>query len=193
MPRLPASRMGRKFTTSSRSCSRGVWRPHGPTGRVRLFHVHHKAERFIRQLYAAIGEPDNRNRKPVGLGRAVERLMILDGALADTSLVWVGTERDKHRHFVNRLGNRVEPHEYPRLVFGKGAECDDALLSGQAADRRRAVRAPACLPLPGHRPASALIYRILLVQHQPAVLERVNPHTTETPARHRGHGHGGLS
>lgn len=81
---------------------------------MRLFHVHHKP------LYAAIDEPDNRNRKPVGLGRAVERLMILDGVLADTSLVWLGTERDKHRHFISRLGNRVEPHEYPRLVFGNG-------------------------------------------------------------------------
>jgi hypothetical protein len=31
----------------------------GPTGRTRIFHVHHKP------LYAAIGEPDNRNRRQV--------------------------------------------------------------------------------------------------------------------------------
>src|SRR6202008_2154573 len=42
----------------------------GPTGRLRLFHVQHK------RLYAAIGETDNRNRKPIGFGRAIERLMI---------------------------------------------------------------------------------------------------------------------
>ena len=85
----------------------------GPTGRARLFHVHHKP------LYAGIGEPDNRNRKPIGLGRAVERLMILDGVLADPNLVWLGTERDKRRHFIHRLGNRLESHQYPRIVFGK--------------------------------------------------------------------------
>jgi len=85
----------------------------GPTGRIRLFHVHHKP------LYAALGDPDNRNRKPIGLGRAVERLMILDGVLSDPSLVWLGAERDKRRHFSHHLGNRLEPHQYPRLVFGK--------------------------------------------------------------------------
>jgi hypothetical protein len=84
----------------------------GATGRIRLFHVHHKP------LYAAVGEPDNRNRKPIGLGRAVERL-ILDGVLSDPSLMWLGTERDKRRHFIHHLGNRLEPHQYPRLVFGK--------------------------------------------------------------------------
>jgi hypothetical protein len=52
----------------------------GPTGRLRLFHVQSKP------LYAAVGEPDNRNRKPIGLGRAVERLMILDGVLADPNV-----------------------------------------------------------------------------------------------------------
>ncbi|MPZ20588.1 MAG: hypothetical protein GEV06_22130 [Luteitalea sp.] len=85
----------------------------GPRRRTRLFHVHHKP------LYAAIGEPDNRNRKVVSLGRAIERLMILDGVLADRALTWLGTERDKRSYFVRRVGDRVEPHEYPRLVFGK--------------------------------------------------------------------------
>ena len=44
----------------------------GSTGRKRIFHVHHKP------LYAAIGEPDNRNRRPISLDKAIERLMILD-------------------------------------------------------------------------------------------------------------------
>jgi hypothetical protein len=40
----------------------------GTTGRTRIFHVHHKP------LYAAIGEPDNRNRRRVTADRAIEWL-----------------------------------------------------------------------------------------------------------------------
>ena len=57
----------------------------GSTGRTRIFHVHHKP------LYAAIGEPDNRNRRRVTIRRAIERLMILDGVLADRSVTWLGS------------------------------------------------------------------------------------------------------
>jgi hypothetical protein len=58
----------------------------GSTGRKRIFHVHHKP------LYAAIGEPDSRNRRRVTIDRAIERLMILDGVLADRSVNWLGAE-----------------------------------------------------------------------------------------------------
>lgn len=84
----------------------------GSQQRVRIFHVQHKP------LHAAIGEPDNRNRKPVALGRAIERLMILDGVLADSTVTWLGAERDKRRYFILRLGDRLDMHDYPRLVFG---------------------------------------------------------------------------
>jgi len=85
----------------------------GSTGRTRIFHVHHKA------LYAAIGEPDNRNRRRVTIDRAVGRLMVLDGVLADRSLTWLGSERQKRPYFKERLGDRLRDNEYPRLVFGK--------------------------------------------------------------------------
>ena len=85
----------------------------GSTGRTRIFHVHHKP------LYAAIGEPDNRNRRRVTIDRAIERLMVLDGVLADRSLTWLGSEREKRRYFRERLGDRLRDDEYPRLVFGK--------------------------------------------------------------------------
>ena len=84
----------------------------GSTGRTRIFHVHHKP------LYAAIGEPDNRNRRRVTIDRAIERLMVLDGVLADRSVTWLGSEREKRRYF-QRLGVRLRDDEYPRLVFGK--------------------------------------------------------------------------
>lgn len=85
----------------------------GSTGRKKIFHVHHKP------LYAAIGEPDNRNRRPITLDKAIERLMIVDGVLADRSLTWLGSEREKRAYFRARVGDRLRDDEYPRLVFGK--------------------------------------------------------------------------
>ena len=57
--------------------------------RARLFHVHHKP------LYRAIGEPESRFRRPVPARRAVERLMLLDAALASPDLNWLTTEPEK--------------------------------------------------------------------------------------------------
>jgi hypothetical protein len=85
----------------------------GSTGRTRIFHVHHKP------LYAAIGEPDNRNRRQVTVKRAIERLMVLDGGLADRSVTWLRSEHEKRRYFYQRVGHRLRDDEYPRLVFGK--------------------------------------------------------------------------
>jgi hypothetical protein len=76
---------------------------------ARLYHVHAKP------LYAAIGEPNNRNRKPLPLSRAVERLMLLDAVLADREVPWLATERDKLEHFT--LACPVPRHHLPALVF----------------------------------------------------------------------------
>src|SRR5712691_8710590 len=54
--------------------------------RGRLYHVHHHA------LYRVIGEPNSHYRRPVGAGRIVERLMLLDGVLAKSELNWLVTE-----------------------------------------------------------------------------------------------------
>jgi hypothetical protein len=85
----------------------------GRTGRTRIFHVHHKP------LYAAIGEPENRNRKPIAIGRAIERMMLLDAVLAEREFLWLGTERDKYAHFVCLLRGALQNDELPRLVFRK--------------------------------------------------------------------------
>src|SRR6185436_6597470 len=77
-----------------------------------LYHVHHKP------LYAAIGEADNRHRRPLTLGRAVERLMLLDAVLADRNLNWLATEREKVAHFT--LVRRVAPSDLPALTFRSG-------------------------------------------------------------------------
>lgn len=110
----------------------------GSTGRTRIFHVHHKP------LYAAIGEPDNRNRRRVTIDRAIERLMGLDGVLAARSVTWLGSEREKRRYFRDRLGDRLRDDEYPRLVFGKRPNITvryfpDKLPIGHDRDRYRQV------------------------------------------------------
>ena len=88
----------------------------GALHRGRLYHVHAK------RLYAAIGETDNRNRKPAPRGRLVERLMLLDAVLDDREHLWLGTETDKWRYVVLRCReHRLEKKELPHVVFGKGA------------------------------------------------------------------------
>ena len=77
--------------------------------RARLYHVHHKP------LYAAIGEPDNRHRKPTALPRAIERLMVLDAVLADRSRRWLATEQEKLAYFT--LTHRIPRQDLPSLTF----------------------------------------------------------------------------
>ena len=78
----------------------------------RLFHLHFKP------LYEAIGEPDNRHRKAVSLGRMIERLMILDGVLADRNYTWLGTERDKRDYFDRALDAKYfRPSDYPHVTY----------------------------------------------------------------------------
>jgi hypothetical protein len=96
-----------------RLVERGYARPVqvGALHRGRLFHVCHKP------LYAAIGEKDNRHRKPMALGRMVERLMLLDAVIADRAFTWLGTESDKRNYFMRLLQGRVDIREFPRLTF----------------------------------------------------------------------------
>jgi len=87
-------------------------------GRVhqgRLFHVQYKP------LYEAIGETNNRHRKPASTGRFVERLMLLDAVLADTDYTWLGTEQDKLAYFtLYEIKDRVRKEDYPHITFGEG-------------------------------------------------------------------------
>src|SRR5438067_7118676 len=85
----------------------------GKLHRGRLFHVQYKP------LYEAIGEPNNRNRRPASTGRFVERLMLLDAVLADSHYAWLATERDKMNYFAALLDNDLPKHWYPHLTFGE--------------------------------------------------------------------------
>ena len=88
----------------------------GSLYRGRLYHVQYKP------LYEAIGEPNNRHRKPASLGRFVERLMLLDAVLADRRRGWLGTERDKRTYFREALERALPDAWYPHLTFGDGRE-----------------------------------------------------------------------
>lgn len=82
--------------------------------RTRIYHVQSKP------LYAAIGEPNNRNRKPVTLARAVERLMVLDAVLGEGRVQWLATERDKVEYF--SAVTTLRSNELPHLTFGAGLQ-----------------------------------------------------------------------
>jgi hypothetical protein len=90
----------------------------GALHRGRLFHLQYKP------LYEAIGEPNNRNRRPATMGRMIERLMVLDAVLADRRYTWLGTEQDKVAYFKSAFEQGVIGAEpcLPHLVFGTGAE-----------------------------------------------------------------------
>lgn len=92
--------VARRLATPYTSAHRGA----------RLYHVHGKA------LYRAVGEPDNRNRRPATLARAIERLMLLDAVLGDDALTWLGTEREKVAYF--QKVTTLRPNELPHLGFG---------------------------------------------------------------------------
>jgi hypothetical protein len=92
-----------------RLVSRGLATPY-PCGhsRARVYHLHHKA------LYRAIGEPETRLRRPATLGRAVERLMVLDYLVAHPQTTWLATEGEKVEHFVS-AGLHLD--ELPSITF----------------------------------------------------------------------------
>jgi hypothetical protein len=98
-----------------------------------VYHVHHKG------LYAAVGEPNNRNRRAVSLSRAIESLMVLDRVLAAPDVTWLATENDKVAHFTQTT--RLQKPDLPQLVFGSDGEqtvryFPDKLPIGVHPDRR---------------------------------------------------------
>jgi hypothetical protein len=110
----------------------------GKLHRGRLFHVQYKP------LYEAIGEANNRNRKPASTGRFVERLMLLDAVLSDPRHWWLGTERDKVAYFDQACDTERPRLFYPKLTFGEGREktiryFPDKLPIGIAKQGRRHV------------------------------------------------------
>lgn len=69
--------------------------------RAAVYHVRHQP------LYRAIGQPHNRNRKPVPAARLVERLMLLDAVISHPDLDWLSTATDKVAYFSGEASSDV--------------------------------------------------------------------------------------
>src|SRR5690606_23240456 len=63
--------------------------------------VYHLSSRL---LFSAIGEPDNRNRRPCSTRTIKRRLMQLDYVLANRDVLYLPTERAQHDFFVEEIG-----------------------------------------------------------------------------------------
>jgi hypothetical protein len=80
--------------------------------RARIYHLRH------RDLYAAIGEPESRLRRPPAVPRALERLMVLDTILEHPDIVWLATPDEKVAHLTTLT--RIPLEDFPHLVIGQG-------------------------------------------------------------------------
>lgn len=66
--------------------------------RALVYRIHHRA------LYAAIGEPQSRFRRPVPAHAVTPRVMLLDAVLEAPEVTWLASEQDKVEHFTTRAG-----------------------------------------------------------------------------------------
>lgn len=101
-----------------------------------LYHVHHV------DLYEAIGQKHARFRKRMALGRAVERLIILDHVIGHVEATWLGAEDDKVSHFLG--STPLGRDQLPRVVFGTNGDATtrffpDKLPIGMSPDKRSYV------------------------------------------------------
>ena len=102
--------------------------------KARVYHLHNTS------LYDAIEQRDVRFRKRMALGRALERLMILDHVLTYREFHWLGSEQDKVAHFLTTTS--LDRDALPRLAFGADSDITvrhfpDKLPIGVSADGRR--------------------------------------------------------
>jgi len=98
-------------------------------------------------LRSVLGESDNRNRRRVTIDQTIERLMLLDSVLADRSLTWLGSEREKRRYFQQRLSDGLRDDEYPRLVFGQSPNVTVRYFSDKLPNRLRPRSPPTRVPV----------------------------------------------
>ena len=102
--------------------------------KARVYHLHNAS------LYEAIEQRDVRFRKRMALGRALERLMILDHVLGHREFRWLGSEQDKVAHFLTTTA--LDRDALPRLAFGRKPNITvryfpDKLPIGVSPDGRR--------------------------------------------------------
>ena len=79
--------------------------------RGRVYHVRH------RSIYEAIGEPDSRLRRPPGVPRALERLMLLDAILENPESIWMSSSTEKLGYLASR---GISADDAPYLSIRQG-------------------------------------------------------------------------
>ena len=79
--------------------------------RGRVYHVRHRA------IYEAIGEPDSRLRRPPGVPRALERLMLLDAILENPESMWMSSSTEKLGYLASR---GISADDAPHLSIRHG-------------------------------------------------------------------------
>jgi hypothetical protein len=82
--------------------------------RALLYHIHTKA------LYQAIGQAESRLRRPLTLGHAIQRLMLLDAIVESPELVWLATTDEKVAHLTTLT--RIALEDLPRETMARGAD-----------------------------------------------------------------------
>jgi hypothetical protein len=80
--------------------------------RARIYHLNQKA------LYRAIDHPESRLRRPLTLGHAIQRLMVLDAIVESPELVWLGTPEEKTAHL--RALASINTADLPHVTIGEG-------------------------------------------------------------------------
>jgi hypothetical protein len=80
--------------------------------RARIYHLNQKA------LYRAIDDPKSRLCRPLTLGHAIQRLMVLDAIVASPELVWLGTTEEKAAHLTALTA--INPADLPHVTIGEG-------------------------------------------------------------------------
>jgi hypothetical protein len=80
--------------------------------RARIYHLHQKG------LYRAIGQAESRLRRPLTLGHAIQRLMVLDAIVTSPDVVWLGTAEEKAAHLTALAA--INPGDLPHVTIGEG-------------------------------------------------------------------------
>lgn len=127
--------------------------------RARIYHVNQRA------LYRAIDDAKNRLRRPLTLGHAIQRLMVLDAIVESPELVWLGTAEEKAAHLTALTP--INPADLPDVTTGEG-------------DTRRVRYFPERFPIGVHLEGRGVVvyvvtapvldeFRVFLERHAPVL------------------------
>jgi len=112
-----------------------------------VYHVH------AREIYLAIGQEDNRNRRATSPALVARKLMLLDFVLSQSADEWFATEHDKVALFGSRY--QIVPAHMPRRIY----VAKD--VRTQSAARHFIDKFP--IFLAGHPPAPPIVHFACLV------------------------------